>query len=75
MDNIITRVYRIITDDDAKYAIQRKYLAGEYNVPTPEDDITDLLTKRFVVVNRYIFIPTSKIKKIILLDSEENDIY
>lgn len=75
MDNIITRVYRIITDDDTKYAIQRRYLAGEHNVPTPEDDITDLLTKRFVVVNRYIFIPTSKIKKIILLDSEENDIY
>lgn len=75
MDNIITRVYRVITDDDASYAIQRRYLAEEHNIPTPEDDITDLLAKRFVAVNQYIFIPTNKIKKIILLDSGKNNIY
>lgn len=75
MDNTITRVYRVITDDDASYVIQRRYLTEEHNIPTPEDDITDLLAKRFVAVNQYIFIPTNKIKKIILLNSGENDIY
>lgn len=65
----ITRAYRIITDDESAYSMQRKILfQGTERIPTVEDDVSSLLSKRYVAITQNVFIPISKIKKIIFID-------
>lgn len=72
----ITRNYRITTDDDLNYIVERVFVGKAEDIPSIENDVKMILNTIYVQVTDSLFIPTSKIKKILYIQPRpHNDYY
>lgn len=72
---IVTRIYRIIIDDDNSYTLQKKYIGPMNKIPSADKDIENILNEPFIKISNNLFIPTNKIKKILWVNPETNNMY
>ena len=73
----IVRTYRIVVDDESVYSLQKKYFypRNTEKMPTVEKDVFSMLSEPYLAITENIFIPTNKIKKIILVNESTEICY